>query len=40
MSEELGFPEDQKCLLIYEVFKAQITDKYREHLDENNIAFL
>ena len=40
MSEELGLPEDQKCLLIYEVFKAQTTDKYREHLDENNIAFL
>ena len=36
--EELGLPKDQKCLLIYDVFKAQTTDKYREHLDENNIA--
>ena len=35
--EEPGLPEDQKCLLIY-VFKAQITDKYRKHLDKNNIA--
>ena len=28
MREELGLPEDQKCLLIY-VFKAQTLDKYR-----------
>ena len=35
--EEPGLPEDQKYLLIY-VFKAQITDKYRKHLDKNNIA--
>ena len=36
--EEPGLPEDQKCLLIYDVFKAQITDKYRKHLDKNNIV--
>ena len=33
MREELGLPEDQKCLLIYDAFKAQTTDKYREHLN-------
>ena len=38
--EELLLPEDQKCLLNYDVFKAQTTDKYREHLDENNIAYV
>ena len=38
--EVLGLPEDQKCLLFYDVYKAQATDKYREHLDENNIAYV
>ena len=38
--EELGLPEDQKCLLIYDIFKAQTTDKYREHVDENYIAYV
>ena len=36
--EELGLPNDQKCLLIYDSFKAQTTEKYYEHLDENNIS--
>ena len=36
--EELELSEDQKYLLIYNVFKAQTTDKYHGHLDENNIA--
>ena len=38
--EELGLSEDQNCLPIYDVFKVQTTDKYREHLDENNIAYV
>ena len=36
--EELGLPEDQKFLLINDVFKAQTTEKYREQPDESNIA--
>ena len=36
MFEELGLTEDQKCLLIYDISKAQTTDN--EHLDEHNIA--
>ena len=40
MREKLGLPGDQKCLLVYDVFKAQTTDKYCEHLDQNNIAYV
>ena len=40
MREELDLPEDQKCLFVYDIFKAQSTDKYRECLDENNIAYV
>ena len=37
--KELGLSENQKCLLIYDVFKAQTADKHREHFDRNNIAY-
>ena len=40
MREELELPKDQKCLLIYDVSKAQITDKYREHFEKSNIAYV
>ena len=40
MREKLGLPENQKCLLIYDVFKAQSTDKYCEHLDVDNILYV
>ena len=39
MHEELGLAEDQKYLLIYDVFKAQTADKHPEHLDWNNIVY-
>ena len=31
-------PQRWEILLIYDVSKAQTTDKYCEHLDDNNIA--
>ena len=31
-------PQRSEILLIYDVSKAQTTDKYCEHLDDNNIA--
>ena len=38
--KELGLSENLKCLLIYDVFKAQRADKHREHFDKNNIAYV
>ena len=38
--EEPGLLENRKCLLTYNVFKVQTTEMYREHLDENNIAYV
>ena len=38
MREKLGLPENQKRLLIYNVFKIKTAGKYLEHLDVNNIA--
>ena len=31
-------PQRSEILLIYDVSKAQTTDKYCEHVDDNNIA--
>ena len=38
--KELGLPENQKCLLIYDVFEVKTADKHREHFDKNNIAYV
>ena len=33
---ELKLPEDQKAILIFDVFKGQITDKVTKIIEENN----
>ena len=33
---ELKLPEDQKGMLIFDVFKGQITDKVTKVIEENN----
>ena len=35
--EELKLPTDQKALLVWDVFRGQMTDKVKERLDELNI---
>ena len=35
---ELGLPEDQKALLIYDVFKGQCTQRVLDLIEENNCA--
>ena len=37
MREELQLPTDQKALLVWDVFRGQMTDKVKERLDELNI---
>lgn len=37
---ELGLGEHQKSLLIFDVFKAQITDRVEELLDANNCVYV
>ena len=38
--EELGLAEDQKVLLIFDVFRGQTTDNYLKLLDENNFVYV
>ena len=38
MKEELGLPSDQKSLLIYDVFKGQTTERYKEFIQENDLV--
>ena len=38
MKEELGLPNDQKSLLIFDVFKGQTTKRYADFLIENGLV--
>ena len=40
MKEELGQPNDQMNLLIYDVFKGQTTKRYTDFLLENDLAYV
>ena len=36
----LGLPEDQKCLLIFDVFRGHLTENVKSYMAENNIVFV
>ena len=36
--EDLGLPEYQNCILIFDVFKGQTTEKFLNFLEENHLA--
>ena len=38
MKEDLGLPNDQKSLLIFDVFKGQTTERYTDFLRENHLV--
>ena len=40
MKVELKLPEDQKAMLIFDVFKGQITDKVTKFIEENNCVIV
>ena len=37
---EFELPEDQKTMLIFDVFKGQITEKFSKFIEENNCVIL